>query len=448
MIQMIEFLNRAGAEWAAYFWMANWQNAFFLGFALLVMHFFRRRHPRFVRAVGLLALLKLLFPPLISGPSLASDAVVPVFYGLSTIPVHSGLANAGSALPAAVGWFFLGWLAISGAMIAAVCGRYVRMQRIAGRAVRFRAAENLCELPRHCRAFRSEAAHSPFVVGFWRHRIVFPAAADTWPADAIRTTLAHEVAHIRLWDHWVNLLQLLAQALFWINPLVWWLNRRFNEAREMVCDELAAEMLGQTPAGYARNLVDLAAKLVFAHALWLSPLFFVSSENHLKNRILYQLENKGDAMKKWTRIHVLIFAGLSLLLLPLSCDYSDPSRSSDDAPTGMALSKAEEEGVVPFSELTEKPVEIKRVRPKYPEAARAAGMEGLVVVRVRIGTDGRVEETKMLKSIPIFDVAAMEAARQFEFKPGKVNGKPVKVWVAIPFNFRLKEKEAAGDEQG
>lgn len=93
--------------------------------------------------------------------------------------------------------------------------------------------------------------------------------------------------------------------------------------------------------------------------------------------------------------------------------------------------------IVPFYALTEKPVEIKRVDPVYPSLAQKSKIEGTVVVKVLVGINGNVEKVEVLKSHPLLDNAAIEAAKQFKFDPGKQNGKPVKTWISIPFNFKL-----------
>ena len=98
----------------------------------------------------------------------------------------------------------------------------------------------------------------------------------------------------------------------------------------------------------------------------------------------------------------------------------------------------EEEPIVPFYALSDKPVEIKRVNPVYPELAKKAGIEGTVVVKVLVTTKGDVEKVEILKSHPLLDESAVEAAKQFKFKPGKQRDRFVKVWVSIPFNFKLK----------
>ncbi len=98
----------------------------------------------------------------------------------------------------------------------------------------------------------------------------------------------------------------------------------------------------------------------------------------------------------------------------------------------------DEYGAYSFKDLTKKPVEIKRVSPVYPAEAKQQGLEGSVIVKVLHGLNGKVERVEILKGMDVFNDAAVEAAKQFEFIPGEVNGKPVKCWISIPFNFSLK----------
>ncbi len=85
-----------------------------------------------------------------------------------------------------------------------------------------------------------------------------------------------------------------------------------------------------------------------------------------------------------------------------------------------------------------KPKIKKRVVPEYPALARKAGIEGTVVVRVLIDEKGNVAKAEIFKSIPMLDSAAIAAARQCKFTPGQQRDKKVKVWMAIPFTFKLK----------
>ena len=77
-------------------------------------------------------------------------------------------------------------------------------------------------------------------------------------------------------------------------------------------------------------------------------------------------------------------------------------------------------------------------KPKYPEVARMAQVEGTVVVKVLVGPDGTVLQAQVIQSVhPLVNKAAIEAAYKCKFIPGKQRNIPVKAWMALPFNFRL-----------
>jgi len=84
------------------------------------------------------------------------------------------------------------------------------------------------------------------------------------------------------------------------------------------------------------------------------------------------------------------------------------------------------------------PKKIKDARPIYPEDARAAGVQGIVIVEAVIGKDGKVETATVLRGIPMLDQAALDAVRQWEFTPTFVNGAPVSVIVTMTVNFTLQ----------
>jgi TonB family protein len=87
------------------------------------------------------------------------------------------------------------------------------------------------------------------------------------------------------------------------------------------------------------------------------------------------------------------------------------------------------------------------VQPLYPAVAKAAGVEGLVKVQVLVGEGGRVVSAEVLDGPPLLRDAALDAARQWEFKPYEVDGKPVKVRVVTTFNFTLDKRQPAQAEQ-
>ncbi|MEZ4386009.1 MAG: TonB family protein [Candidatus Krumholzibacteriia bacterium] len=92
----------------------------------------------------------------------------------------------------------------------------------------------------------------------------------------------------------------------------------------------------------------------------------------------------------------------------------------------------------PFVAASETPRLLQGGRAEYPEMARLAGLQGLVMVKVLVGTDGRVVQVELLKGVhPLIDRPALAAARKLVFRPGTQRGLPVPCWVAVPFRFNL-----------
>ena len=86
------------------------------------------------------------------------------------------------------------------------------------------------------------------------------------------------------------------------------------------------------------------------------------------------------------------------------------------------------------------PEPVTQVRPDYPEIAREAGVEGLVIVKVLVGKTGHVLDARLdsKRQVPLLNAAALFAARRWVFTPALANGRPVAVWTAIPFHFVLR----------
>jgi protein TonB len=91
-----------------------------------------------------------------------------------------------------------------------------------------------------------------------------------------------------------------------------------------------------------------------------------------------------------------------------------------------------------FVPYEKEPTVVKRIEPKYPDLALRAGLEGNVFVKVWVDKEGKVRKVVLLKSdAPIFEEAAINAAKQWVFTPAVMQKGPVSVWVSIPFRFRL-----------
>ena len=106
----------------------------------------------------------------------------------------------------------------------------------------------------------SKSVRVPSAIGFFKRTIVLPGwVLQEVPAEDLNVILLHELAHLRRWDEWTNLIQKIVRALFFFHPAVWWIEKQLSVEREMACDD---EVLAQTenPHDYASCLVSLLEK--------------------------------------------------------------------------------------------------------------------------------------------------------------------------------------------
>lgn len=78
------------------------------------------------------------------------------------------------------------------------------------------------------------------------------------------------------------------------------------------------------------------------------------------------------------------------------------------------------------------------VPPAYPEVARAARVDGTVILEATIDEAGEVQNVKVLRSIPLLDRAAVDAVRQWRYTPTRLNGVPVAVVMTVTVTFTLR----------
>jgi beta-lactamase regulating signal transducer with metallopeptidase domain len=117
----------------------------------------------------------------------------------------------------------------------------------------------------------SAAIDSPMTMGTLRAIVLLPLSAVTLLGpEELEVVLAHELAHVRRADFFWNILQTIAETLFFFHPAVWWLSARIRHERELCCDDLALKIC-PNPIVYAHALVHLEEQrsrhLRFAMAL-------------------------------------------------------------------------------------------------------------------------------------------------------------------------------------
>jgi len=104
---------------------------------------------------------------------------------------------------------------------------------------------------RYCECHRLDA---PAVLGWFRPVVLLPVRALTGlTEEQIEAVIAHELAHIRRFDCFVNLFQIATETLLFYHPAVWWVSQRVRAEREHCCDDEAIAICGDA-VNYARAL--------------------------------------------------------------------------------------------------------------------------------------------------------------------------------------------------
>jgi periplasmic protein TonB len=83
------------------------------------------------------------------------------------------------------------------------------------------------------------------------------------------------------------------------------------------------------------------------------------------------------------------------------------------------------------------PKKLKNVPPVYPDIAKQARVQGVVILECTISPQGKVTDVKVLRGIPLLDQAAIDAVKQWVYTPTLLNGVPVPVIMTVTVNFKL-----------
>ena len=106
----------------------------------------------------------------------------------------------------------------------------------------------------------AQFAEGPVVIGWLQPVILLPVAAlSGLTPEQVRAILAHELAHVRRHDAFVNVAQTLAETLLFYHPAVWWVSSRIRTEREHCCDDVALAVSGDAYA-YASALAELESR--------------------------------------------------------------------------------------------------------------------------------------------------------------------------------------------
>jgi len=152
--------------------------------------------------------------------------------------------------------------------------------------------------------------------GVWAPSVIVSAdMLRELPPRQVASVLAHELAHHRRGDLWINWLQMILTILWWFNPLIWMLNRRLRTMREECCDDLLLDRHLASDDGYCQALLDVAGRLARVKALQWLPRF-AEQLGPLGERIMRIMDDQTRRRSPWSAFRAPALVLLALLILP------------------------------------------------------------------------------------------------------------------------------------
>ncbi len=191
----------------------------------------------------------------------------------------------------------------------------------------------------------------PTVIGVLRPMILLPIAlASGLTPEQIEVLLTHELAHIRRYDHLVNLLQRLIEAALFFHPAVWFVSRRIRIERELCCDDRVIAAGGQRFA-YAESLVRMAelSRVSTAHQkggqcppyVAVAALGADGQRSQLGHRIMRLIVSPAHEHVRLRRTWLLTLPIMVVAALTVNCLVpSRPAETSGHYTTTQAASSA------------------------------------------------------------------------------------------------------------
>jgi TonB family protein len=250
----------------------------------------------------------------------------------------------------------------------------------------------------------------------------------------VAAALAHECAHIARQDFTKSLLYEFVAAAVAYHPACWLMRRRIAETRELVCDEMAAAAVGDRPE-YAASLLRLAtamtARAGFAGGTQAIGVFDAGILEERVMRLTMDMPKVSKARKLAMAVVIsCALLGGAVTAMALSFDLTP-----QDSATANAVVQ---EQVYKIGGDVTAPVLVHAVDAEFTKKAKDAKYQGVSVVACVVDSKGMPRHVHTIRKLGMgLDEKALEAVRQYRFKPGMLNGKPVAVEITIEVNFHI-----------
>ena len=225
-------------------------------------------------------------------------------------------------------YIFAAWFLIASAGLIRIGVGFWRLRQLRKSCVRIddvaldpllRKTLEEFDSPRSVAVCVSDGLRVPTAIGFIKPLVVIPSwAMQELSATELNAILLHELAHLRRWDDWTNLVQKVLGALLFFHPAVWWIEKKLALEREMACDDLVLAKT-ESPRVYAECLVALAEKSLVRKGMALAQAA-VGRMRHMSLRVAQILDEKRPGATRVWRPAPILVGGLSVACLMVFSD--------------------------------------------------------------------------------------------------------------------------------
>jgi len=264
----------------------------------------------------------------------------------------------------------------------------------------------------------------PATVGLRSPVVLLPVSVRDMSAAVQRAILCHEFLHVKRRDWLQTLGEEVWRALLWFHPHAHVIASQLSLAREMVVDEQTI-LVTRDRRAYAEAL--LAFSNPQPHVIGVTPFI---GRRTLSRRISLIAEEGPMSHRR----------AIASAAIALSACIAISAAAVNRFPMFATLN-ARSVVYKPGNGVT-LPVVVKEVKPQYTPQAMEAKIQGSVWMECVVTENGDISDVEITRSLDQeygLDQAAIDAARQWKFKPGLKDGEPVAVRITIELTFKLKK---------
>jgi len=410
----------------------------------------QRRYPRFTYMLWISIAIKSLLPFNIQFPAISS---LPTLTQIPIIQLPEIFANSAGAsllnIEILFGSLWLLLVIFIGLRVLIIDSRF-RRSLINSEELHIPGIDDLLvhfKIDKPVKIATSQHISVPLTRGINKPIILLPYNQKKRDTNDLLPIIAHELAHIQRKDLWAISLQVLLNVFYFFHPIMRVVNRHMDLNRERICDEMAMEALDLRPQIYGRELLShLEASLNPSQGIILSGGMFMNKANLIK-RFEYLVDRREKIVLKIKVSQKVILGLLIAAMLFLSCSAMG-SKTQPVAPSQAEAPRKPASPDVAFVDYDTPPSPVGGLKAiqeaiVYNEAARKEGVEGTVVVQLKIGEQGQVSDVSVVRAEPEskgLEEAAMQAVKSLNWNPARKGEMPVAVQIAIPIVFKLENK--------